>query len=40
MKATPLAGAGDFEAPAGNTLLWLTVLLLLAAKGPSDGAVL
>lgn len=34
-----LLGTGDFERPAVNTLLWLTVLLLLAAKAASGGPV-
>ncbi|MGH9461137.1 MAG: DUF4209 domain-containing protein [Vicinamibacteria bacterium] len=34
-----LLAAGDFERPAVNTLLWLTVLLSLAAKVASGGAV-
>jgi len=34
-----LLGTGDFERPAVNTLLWLTVLLLLLAQAASGGPV-
>ncbi|MGH9459924.1 MAG: DUF4209 domain-containing protein [Vicinamibacteria bacterium] len=34
-----LLGDSDFERPAGNTLLWLTVFLLLGAKAALGGPV-